>query len=268
MHVHFLDPYRPRDSVIHRLDPRIKLVLAVVFILTNALVPAGAWPIYILLFTLILSGEVISELGVGFVLKRSSLALPFVLAALPLILTIPGKTLFSLPLGPFVIHASYPGLVRFASIAIKSWLSVQAAIVLAASTSFPDLLVAMRALHVPQLLVSIFGLMWRYMFVLVDEATRLLRARASRSGQSDLPGTRPGGNISWRARVTGGMAGSLFLRAFERSDRIYMAMVSRGYDGEARSLPLPAIQPAQWAFLIASLSLFGIFLGIAYLYWG
>jgi cobalt/nickel transport system permease protein len=268
MHVHFLDPYRPRDSVIHRLDPRIKLVLAVVFILTNALVPAGAWPIYILLFTLILSGEVISELGVGFVLKRSSLALPFVLAALPLILTIPGKTLFSLPLGPFVIHASYPGLVRFASIAIKSWLSVQAAIVLAASTSFPDLLVAMRALHVPQLLVSIFGLMWRYMFVLVDEATRLLRARASRSGQSDLPGTRPGGNISWLARVTGGMAGSLFLRAFERSDRIYMAMVSRGYDGEARSLPLPAIQPAQWAFLIASLSLFGIFLGIAYLYWG
>ena len=78
----------------------------------------------------------------------------------------------------------YPGLERFVSIAIKSWLSVQAAIVLASSTSFPDLLVAMRALHVPQLLVSIFGLMWRYMFVLVDEATRLLRARASRSGRS------------------------------------------------------------------------------------
>jgi cobalt/nickel transport system permease protein len=268
MHVHFLDPYRPRDSLIHRLDPRIKLVLAVVFILTNTLVPAGAWPIYVLLFALILSVVVISELGTSYVLKRSSLALPFVLSALPLILTIPGKTIFSLPVGPWVIHASYPGLVRFASIAIKSWLSVQVAIVLATSTSFPDLLVAMRALHVPQLLVSIFGLMWRYMFVLVDEATRLLRARASRSGQSDLPGARPGGNISWRARVTGGMAGSLLLRAFERSDRIYMAMVSRGYDGEVRSLPLPAIQPAQWAILVASLSLFGIFLGFAYLFWG
>ena len=50
---------------------------------------------------------------------------------------------------------------------------MQAAIVLAASTSFPDLLVAMRALHVPQMLVSIFGLMWRYMFVLVDEASSI-----------------------------------------------------------------------------------------------
>jgi cobalt/nickel transport system permease protein len=268
MHIHFLDPYRPRSSLIHRLDPRIKLVLTVVFILTNTLVPAGAWPIYILLFALILSVEIISALGVSFVLKRSSLALPFVLAALPLILTIPGKTLFSLSVGPWIIHASYPGLVRFASLAIKSWLAVQAAIVLAASTAFPDLLVGMRALHVPQLLVSIFGLMWRYMFVLVDEATRLLRARASRSGQSDLPGTRPGGSISWRARVTGGMAGSLFLRAFERSDRIYMAMVSRGYDGEVHSLPLPVIQPAEWAILIASLSLFGLLLGFAYLFWG
>src|SRR4030042_524447 len=80
----------------------------------------------------------------------------------------------------------------------------------------PDLLVAMRALGVPRLLVSIFGLMWRYLFVLVDEATRLMRARLARSGQSDIPGTRPGGNISWRARVTGGMGGSLLLRAFER----------------------------------------------------
>jgi cobalt/nickel transport system permease protein len=268
MHVHFLDPYRPRDSQVHRLDPRIKLVLAAVFILTNTLMPVGAWPIYILLFALILSVEVVSELGVGFVLKQSLLALPFVLAALPLILTIPGKTIFSFPVGSWVIHASYPGLVRFISIAIKSWLSVQAAIVLAASTSFPDLLVAMRALHVPQLLVSIFGLMWRYLFVLVDEATRLLRARASRSGQSDLLRARPGGSISWRARVTGGMAGSLFLRAFERSDRIYMAMVSRGYDGEVRSLPQSAIQPTQWAILIVSLSLLGVFLGFAYLFWG
>lgn len=268
MHVHFLDPYRPRHSLIHRLDPRIKLVLAVVFILTNTLVPAGAWPIYILLFALILSVELVSELGVSFVLKRSSLALPFVLAALPLILTIPGKTLFSLPVGPWVMHASYPGLIRFASIAIKSWLSIQVAIVLASSTSFPDLLVAMRALHVPMQMVSIFGLMWRYMFVLVDEATRLLRARASRSGRNALPETRPGGNISWRAQVTGGMAGSLLLRAFERSDRIYMAMLSRSYDGEVRSLPLPAIQPAQWAILIAGLSLFGLFLGFAFLFWG
>jgi cobalt/nickel transport system permease protein len=266
MHVHFLDPYRPRASLIHRLDPRIKLVLTLAFILTNALIPPGAWPVYILLFALILSVEILSELGVGYVLKRSMLAFPFVLAALPLILTIPGKTLFSLTIGPWVITATYSGLERFISIALKSWISMQAAIVLAASTSFPDLLVAMRAIRVPRLLVSIFGLMWRYLFVLVDEALRLMRARTVRSGQNDHPNAKIGGSLTWRARVTGGMAGNLFLRGLERSDRIYMAMVSRGYDGESRSLPFPGIQPIHWVILIGGLSILTLLILIAYLF--
>lgn len=268
MHVHFLDPYRPRNSPVHQLDPRIKLLLAVFFILTTALVPAGAWPVYILLFALILSVELVSDLGVGYVIKRSSLALPFVLAALPLIFTIPGQALFTLHTGPWFIQASYPGVERFISITLKSWISVQAAIILAASTSFPDLLVAMRAWHVPRLMVSIFGLMWRYLFVLVDEANRLMRARMARSGQSDQMGKKTGGSLAWRARVTGGMAGSLFLRAFERSDRIYTAMLSRGYDGEARALPLPGIRPSQWAILAGCLGLLSLLLGYAFLFWG
>ncbi len=268
MHVHFLDPYHPRNSPVHRLDPRLKLVLTVAFILTSTLLPTSAWPAYILLFALMLSVEIISELGVGFVLKRSSLALPFVLAALPLIFTIPGKPLFSLSIGPWILTASYQGLERFVSISIKSWLSIQAAIVLAASTPFPDMLVAMRALHLPQLLVSTFGLMWRYLFVLVDEAGRLIRARLSRSGWSDTPGVKTGGSLAWRARVAGGMAGSLFLRAFERSDRIYMSMVSRGYDGEVRSLPLQSIRNTQWAVFITALVFLSALLGFAYLFWG
>jgi cobalt/nickel transport system permease protein len=267
MHVHFIDPYRPVNSPIHRLDPRIKLVLTVAFILTNALVPTGAWPVYIILFALILSVEVLSDLGVGYVFKRSSLALPFVLAALPLIFNVAGPALFTLSVGHWTIQATFAGLARFASITLKSWISVQAAIVLAASTSFPDLLVAMRALHVPRLMVSIFGLMWRYLFVLVDEAARLMRARLARSGQSDKPGAKTGGSVAWRARVTGGMAGSLFLRAFERSDRIYMAMVSRGYDGEARALPLPDIRPFHWVILAGGVCLLGMLLGVAYLFW-
>jgi len=268
MHIHFLDPYRPHSSPVHRFDPRLKLVLTIVFILSCTLVPTGAWPVYILLFALVFSAEVLSELGVSHVLKRSILALPFVLAALPLILTTQGKTIFSLPVGPWMLSPTYPGLERFVSITLKSWLSVQAAIVLAASTPFPDLLVAMRAVGVPRLLVSIFGLMWRYLFVLVDEAIRLLRARSARSGQSDHPGAKTGGQLVWRARVTGGMAGNLFLRAFERSDRIYMAMVSRGYDGESRNLPMPAIQPAQWFVLAGSLSFLVVLILAANLFWG
>jgi len=231
----------------------VKLVLALAFIFTTALTPVGAWPVYILLLAIILSVILLSDLGLLYVWKRAALAFPFVLAALPIIFTAPGPTLFSFPIGPWTLNVSAYGLERFLSIAFKSWISVQAAIILATTTTFPDLLVAMRAIHIPRMLVSIFSLMWRYLFVLADEVLRLNRARASRSGQLDIPGVRAGGSVAWRARVTGGMAGNLFLRALERSDRIYMAMLSRGYDGEIRSLPLPRLRTSQLAVLAIAL---------------
>jgi cobalt/nickel transport system permease protein len=268
MHVHFLDPYRPRSSIIHQLDPRVKLVVTVAFILTNALLPTGSWPVYILLFALILSVEMLSKLGVTYVLKRTVLALPFMLAALPLILTTPGDYIFRLPVGHWMISPTFSGLERLISLSLKSWLSIQAAIVLAASTPFPELLVAMRAIGVPRLLVSIFGLMWRYLFVLVDESIRLLRARAARSGTSGYPDAKAGGSLTWRARVAGGMAGNLLVRGFERSDRIYMAMVSRGFDGEVRSLPLPSIRAIHWAVLVGCISVLAMLILFAYLIGG
>jgi cobalt/nickel transport system permease protein len=239
VHVHFLDPYRDGVSQIHRLDARVKFVLTLAFILTVALSPNGAWPVYILLFSLAVALQILSGLGVGYVLKRSALAAPFVLSAAPLLFTVSGDALATVPGLNWVISAQ--GLERFASLSLKSWISVQAAILLSATTPFPSLLQAMRAVRIPRLLVAIFGLMWRYLFVLVDEALRLMRARAARSGESDRPGARVGGGLAWRAQVAGGMAGSLFLRGFERSDRIYNAMLSRGYDGEVRAFPLPPL---------------------------
>jgi cobalt/nickel transport system permease protein len=164
MHIHFLDPYRPRPSLIHRLDPRVKFALTLAFILAVALTPLGAWPVYILLFSIVLSVEILSELGVSDVLKRSTLALPFALAALPMLFTVKGLPL--LMLGPLTI--TQEGVERFAGIAAKSWISAQMAIVLASSTPFPDLLLAMRAFKIPRLLVAILGLMWRYLFVMAD----------------------------------------------------------------------------------------------------
>jgi cobalt/nickel transport system permease protein len=266
MHIHFLDPYRARSSPVHRLDPRVKFVLTIAFIFATALSPMAAWPAYILLFSLILSVEIMSALGIRYVYKRAALAVPFVLAALPVIFTTHGKTLFTLSILSGELVGTWEGLERFVSIALKSWLSVQAAIVLAASTPFPELLVAMRAVRIPRLLVALFGLMWRYLFVLADEALRLIRARAARSGQSDVPGARKGGSVAWRARVTGGMAGNLFLRGFERSDRIYMAMISRGYDGEVRSLPLPRVNAASWIVLTGGVAILGILLVMGFLF--
>jgi cobalt/nickel transport system permease protein len=101
--------------------------------------------------------------------------------------------------------------------------------------------------------------------VLVDEVLRLLRARAARSGELGLTGVKSGGSLAWRARVAGGMAGSLFLRAFERSDRIYMAMLSRGYDGEVRALPLPPLTRWHWLVLLVGLAVDALMLFLAYL---
>ena len=149
----------------------------------------------------------------------------------------------------------------------KSWVSLQVAIVFSAATPFPDMLLAMRAVKIPRLLVSLFGLMWRYMFVMVDEAIRLMRARAARSGAVDRPGVKSGGSIVWRAKVTGGMAGNLFIRSIDRGERIYDAMAARGYDGEVRAFPLPPISSTSWMVLLGGLALLIALLLFALLFW-
>jgi cobalt/nickel transport system permease protein len=67
-----------------------------------------------------------------------------------------------------------------------------------------------------------------------------------------------GGTLGWRARVTGGMAGSLFLRSFDRADRIYAAMAARGYDGETRALPQPPLGRAGWTILVIGVGKLGM----------
>ena len=161
MHIHFLDPYQIGGSVLHQTDARVKLVLGLAFILTIALIPDGLWMLYFLLLGIVLSLEILSEVGLAYFLKRSTLAFPFILAAFPLIFTIPGDSFFTFTFGPWNFSASIPGLVRFTSIALKSWISIQIAILLTATTPFPDILTAMRALRFPRLLVMIFGLKTR-----------------------------------------------------------------------------------------------------------
>ncbi len=258
--------FRQNRSIIHQMDARVKVIFTLAFVLFLSLTPFNAWPAYILFLTLILSAALFSRLGLGFVLKRALLALPFILAAVPLIFIGPPPHITLDVFRGVQLTYSPEGLGRFASIAVKSWISVQVAILLAATTRFPDLLTALQQLRVPKLFVAIVGLMWRYLFVIVDEVTRMARARTSRS--ATVPGSHHhGGSVSWRAGVTGGMAGSLFLRSLERSDRVYAAMLSRGYTGE---LPASDTRPlsngdrqllALGVVLLAMLWLLGLFSG-------
>jgi cobalt/nickel transport system permease protein len=108
------------------------------------------------------------------------------------------------------------------------------AILLVSTTRFPDLIHALEHLRVPSILTTIIAFLYRYLFVLTDEVYRMLRARESRSGA--VTGARSGGGVLWRAKIAGNMAGQLFLRSYERSDRIYNAMLSRGYVGHLYTL--------------------------------
>lgn len=239
MHIHFLDAVQGGPSRVHQLDPRVKLIATLAFILSCSLVPAGAWLGLLLLLGLLAVVTRLAGLSPWLILRRSFVALPFVLVAVTLVFTTPGAPLLRLGLGSWTLTASAPGLMRFLSIVVKSWLSVMMAVLLSATTTFPELLRAMRDLRLPRILVGIISFAYRYIFVLADEALRLNQARLSRSAQ--VAGAKAGGSIAWRARVLGGMVGSLFIRSYERSERIYNAMLSRGYAGEIRTLAEPRL---------------------------
>lgn len=228
-----LDRYIAGASVIHALDARIKLVLTVALIVCAALLPVGAWLALLALTALVWAAIIASGVGLPTILKRSLLALPFLLVVVTVIFSVPGRPIFRLPLGFVTLTATDAGLLRFVTIVWKSWISMQAALLLTATTHFLDVLRALQALHMPKIIVALMSFMYRYLFILVEEAQRLLRARDCRSAALEGSG---GGSVLWRAQVTGRLVGTLFLRSFERSERIYVAMLSRGYTGELRSL--------------------------------
>lgn len=225
-----LELYAPSPSLIHRWDARVKVIFTLVFILFLSLTPYRAWSTYILFLAIILSAALVSHLTVGFMVKRTLPALPFLLAAIPLIFSGSYPRVSVSIFSGFQVFYSPAGCEQFVSIALKSLISIQAAILLTATTRFPDILAALKALKIPWLFLEIIQLMWRYLFVIREEANSLLRARSSRNA-SGAGSSRNGGILLWKAQVTGGMAGSLFLRSIERSDRIYAAMLSRGYNG-------------------------------------
>ncbi|MEP7136177.1 MAG: cobalt ECF transporter T component CbiQ [Chloroflexota bacterium] len=229
MHSDVFDRFHDTESFIHRLDPRVKVVVTVAFILSNALLPDGAWIAFGLAWLFLLFVNALSNMGIAFTFKRSFVALPFALVAITVLFSIPGNPITSFHFLFWDLTISDMGLLRFVSILIRSWLSVQMAILLVATARFPDIVHALEHLRVPTILTTIIAFLYRYLFVLVDEVFRLLRAREARSAAA--AGARSGGSVMWRAEVAGNMAGQLFLRSYERSDRVYNAMLARGYTG-------------------------------------
>jgi len=235
-----LDRYIPRQSPAHRADARLKVILAFAAVVGITFLPAGAFGAYLVVWLVLVTASTVARLGPLRLVRGSWVVLPFVVIAVPLLFTRPGEVLFELELGPLALTATDTGVRDVLSIAAKSWLSVQVALLLAYTTPFTDLVDGLRAIRVPTLIVSIISFMYRYLVVISEEAARMNRARAARSAwPADTgQGGRGGGSLRFRARVTGAMVGSLFIRSYERSERVYAAMQARGFDRSVRGAVL------------------------------
>ncbi len=211
-------------SWIHRLDPRIKLPAALLLVATIATRPQEPWFHFVAPLTLILLGLLLAKLPLGFVFSRTLMVLPFV-AMVALFLP------FSQ--GEEVVHCfDSPGICIYReglgaalAILLKGILAIMTVAWLVFTTPFNHLLQAMRALKVPQVVVAVLAFLFRYLDIMADESMRMRRARLARSA---------GRRVRWPARSTGGMVGRLFLRALDRAERVYRAMLARGFDGEIR----------------------------------
>ncbi|HEY82804.1 MAG TPA: cobalt ECF transporter T component CbiQ [Dehalococcoidia bacterium] len=236
----FLDQYSDRDSLIHRLDPRTKLVSTFLFITAVALTPPDGWVSYALYSAILAIWLMLSRVPLGYVLKRSLVVLPFVvLIAIFIPFFREGEIAGSYNLWLWQVSVTHSGIIILRNILIRAWLSVLSLILLTSTTKLPDLLRGLEQLHMPRVMVMVLSFMYRYIFVLVDEVMRMKQARDSRNF---------GGRRWWQIRTVGNMIGTLFIRAYERGERVYAAMMARGFDGQSRTLKRLEFKPADAYF--------------------
>jgi cobalt/nickel transport system permease protein len=205
------------DGPIHRAAPQAKLASLLLFVLIVVLTPREAmWAFgaYAAIVVILLA---VARVPPGYVARRLVVEVPFLLFAL--FLPIVGR-------GPQVdvagVSLSVEGLWAAWNILAKATLSVAATVVLIATTPIAGILQGLDRLGMPRVLTSIAGFMVRYLDVIADEVRRMRIAQISR-------GYSP--RWIWQAKAIATTAGALFIRSYERGERVYLAMVSRGYAG-------------------------------------
>jgi cobalt/nickel transport system permease protein len=219
---------------LHRLAPQCKLAATVLFIFAVVSTPREqiwAFGVEALLLAIVAT---IGRVPLLFIARRLVIELPFIAFA------------FLMPFvgdGPRVhvagVHLSQPGLWAAWNIIIKGTLGVAATIVMAATTPVPHILVGLERLRMPRLLVAVMSFMVRYGDVVGGEMQRMKVARESR-------GYNP--RWIWQAKALAQSTGALFVRSYERGERVYLAMESRGYTG---SMPARESRPAASSWVVS-----------------
>jgi len=225
-------------SPVHELDARAKIIGAIILIvgivLTAPLRPLEA----ILLAALLAAVTAAARLPLGRLVVRSAAVLPF--AGTIALLAPLGTDGGSWNVAGLVSAYSGGGLAVTWGILSKAWVSAFCMLLVATSTRRADLLGALRRLKVPEVFVMLLSFITRYVSVLGEQLRALRIAMVSRAPH--LRGRALLGSL-------GGIAGNLFVRSYERGERIHAAMVSRGYTGTLPLATRSRIRPADVLFV-------------------
>lgn len=235
-----LDRLSYGDTAVHRLDARAKVVAALLFVTTVVSFPKYDLLSLLPLFLFPVLFAILGDIPGGLIARKVAAVSPFALFV--------GIFNPLLDRGTVAIAPGFEvaaGWISFASILLKFSLSISAALLLIATTSFPGICHALNRLGFPDLFVTQLLFLYRYLFVLLDETSRMVRARESRS--------LGGGGIS--LRLFARLAGELLIRTMKRAERIHGAMLSRGFRGEMPARRPLSMRPADAAFLAATAAL-------------
>jgi cobalt/nickel transport system permease protein len=218
-------------SVVHRLPAHLKILALLGFVVVVVATPGRevwAFAAYLLLLLGVVRR---SRVPLGYVLPRMVVEVPFLVFALLLPFIATGARV---DVGPFAV--SEPGLLAAWTLVAKGTLGVLAALVLATTTEARDLVAGLQRLRMPALMVQILAFMLRYLEVVAAEMHRMRVARESRgfSGRSLR---------AWP--VLARSAGALFIRSYERGERVHLAMLSRGYSGRLPFSDDAVLDPVQ-----------------------
>jgi cobalt/nickel transport system permease protein len=229
-HSHAL--YVHGHSLIHRLAPECKLAAQLLLVLIIVATPREVFWAFGLYAGVVTGLIAVARIPPGFVLRRMVFEVPFVLfAALMPFLGGGERT------DVFGLSLSVAGLWGAWNILAKATLGVAISIVVAATTTMPEFVRGFERLHLPRVLVSMSSFMVRYFDVIADEMRRMKVARESR-------GYDP--RWIWQARAVAISAGALFIRAYERGERVYLSMLARGYEGAMPSVDQVSATPRMW----------------------
>jgi len=213
----FLDRLATGDTAVHRLDPRAKVLATIIFIVT--VVSFGKYDLSALFPYFIFPAVMISagNLPARYIIKKVLLLTPFVLLIGIFNPVFDREVLVRL--GPLDISG---GWVSCASIVVRTMLTLGAALVLVGITGFPAICGALERMGMPNAFAVQLLFLYRYIFVLTEEGARTSRARELRTfGKKGLS-----------IKTFGSLVGHLLLRTWQRAERIHMAMLARGFNGE------------------------------------